>query len=279
MSYNCDNMIEDVLKTLDFKEEEARVYLALLDTGSSSAGDLAKTIGLARPTLYGYLDRLVKGGLVTQSLRHNVKIFTPEPGDKIRGLYKRKIDALKKQEQSLDDLIPQLEKRSGLSLARPRIQFFEGRAGLETAFQDPMKHPGALIKSFWSIKAAIEATSEDFFWYLNKERIKNDIYLKAIWPPSQVVDVKQNPFMGVGPEFKREIRVAPTEADASTGYWIYANKVLLASPRSERFCYIIESPDLYEMMSNQHKIIWDLSTPINPPAADMQPFLDDLYSD
>jgi sugar-specific transcriptional regulator TrmB len=272
-------MIEEIFETLGFKEEEAKVYLSLLDAGPSSAGDLAKVMGMKRPTLYGYLERLVKGGLVTQSLRHGVKVFVPEPGQRIRSLYKRKIEDLRSKEKSLDQVIPELEKRAGMSFMRPRIQIFEGRNGIETALQDNLSYSNSEMLAFWSIKSAIDVTSEEFFWWLNKERIKRNMSLKGIWPPNQFVEVKRYPFMGVGPEFKRDIRIAPEGTDSSMGYWIYANKVLFASSRAESFSYIIESAELVEMMSNQHKVLWDLSTPLQVAQADMKPFLDDLYRD
>lgn len=272
-------MLQEIFETLDVKEEESKTYISLLEKGPSGAGELARSMGLPRPTVYGYLEKLVQVGLVTQSMRRGVKIFVPEPGDKIRVIYKRKIEDLKTKEKTLDQIIPELEKHAGLNLMRPRMQFFEGRDGIETALQDNLSYSNLTMRAFWSIKAAIEATSEDFFWYLNKERIKRNMSLRGIWPPEQAVDIKRFPFMGVGPEFKREIRVAPEGIDSSMGYWIYANKVLFASSRAESFCFIIESAELVQMMSNQHKVIWNLSKPIIPKASDMKPFLDDLYSD
>lgn len=272
-------LIEETLGTLGFKEEEVRTYLSLLDAGAVSGGDLAKKIGMPRPTVYGYLDKLVAGGLAVQSIRRGVKVFAAEPGDKIRQLYRRKIEDLRTKEKSLDELIPELEKRTGMSLMRPKMQFFEGRAGMETALQDNLSYSDLEMLAFWSIKAAIDATSEDFFWYINKERIKRNMSLKGIWPPEQAVEVRRFPFMGVGPEFKREIRVAPAGIESSMGYWIYANKVLFASSRAESFCFIIESEELVQMMSNQHRVIWDMSTPITPTHSDMKPFLDDLYGE
>jgi len=272
-------MIQEIFETLGFKEEEVKAYLSLLDMGPSSGGDLAKKIGFKRATAYGYLDRLVAGGLVTQSMRRGVKIYVPEPSEKIRMLYRRKIDDLKSKEKALDTVIPELEKRTGLNLMRPRIHLFEGRDGMESAIMDVLSHPGTKIFGFWSIKAAIEATSEDFFWYHNKERIGRDIYMDVIWPPEQAIDVKRYPSLGVGEAFKREIRVAPAGLDSSMGYWIYEHKVMFMTSRAERFGFIIESAELVEMMLNQHRVIWNMSTPITPSASDMKPFLDDLYAD
>ncbi len=272
-------MLQEIFETLGFKEEEIKTYLSLLDAGPSSGGDLAKKMGMPRPTIYGYLDKLVAGGLVVQALRKSVKIYAAEPGEQLRKLYRRKIDDLRSKEKALDNIIPDLEKRAGLSFMRPRFQIFEGRDGMETALQDHLSYENMEMLAFWSIKAAIEATSEEFFWYMNKERIKKNMFLKGIWPVQQSVDVKRYPFMGVGPEFKREIRIAPQGVHASMGYWIYANKVLFSSSSKESVCFIVESAELVEMMSSQHKVIWDMSEPIHPKPQDMKPFLDDLYAD
>ncbi len=272
-------MIEEAFKTLGFKEEEAKTYLSLLDIGSASGGALSKKMGIPRPTVYGYLDRLVNGGLVTQSLKRGVKIFVPEPAERIRTLYKRKIEELNQQERKLGDIIPLLEKSSGMNLMRPRIHLFEGRDGMETALQDFLSYENILIHAFFSIRSAIDASSEDFFWYINKERLKKNTYINAIWPHNQVIDIKRYPALGSGEEFKREVRIAPEGVISSMGYWAYADKVLFCSSGTESFSFIIESAELYEMMVNQHKVIWDLSKPIDVRKEDMQPFLDDYYSD
>ena len=70
-------MIQDIFDTLGFKEEEVKTYLALLDSGARTAGDLSKVMGAPRPTVYGYLEKLLAAGLVTQSMRRGVKIFVP----------------------------------------------------------------------------------------------------------------------------------------------------------------------------------------------------------
>ncbi len=269
-------MINDVFKTLGLREEETKVYLLLLEYGPKTVGTLAKTTGVKRPTLYVYLERLVTNGLVSQSLQRGVKIFTPEPAKKIYQLYERKISDLKKQQKSLDNIIPELEKLSGMSLLRPKMHFFEGQDGMELALQDHLSYPGFKISAFWSIKAALELTSPDFFHYLNIERIQKNMYHEVIWPANQKVDVKKYPFLGVGSEFKREIRVAPKDIEASMGYWIYSNKVLFMSSRAESYSFIIESSELVEMMLAQHRGIWGMSKPITPSKEDMKPFLDDL---
>lgn len=270
-------MLNDIFKNLGLKEDEAKVYLCLLETGAKPVGALSKIIGIKRPTLYVYLEHLELVGLISQGIQSGVKIFIPEPAEKIRHLYERKIQDFQKQQKSLDTIIPELEKLSGLTMFRPKLQFFEGKDGIQSALLDHLSYPGCTIKAFWSIRATLEVTSPDFFHYLNIERIRKDMYHEVIWPANQTIEVKKFPFLGVGPEFKREIRVAPEGIESSMGYWIYSNRILFSSSRAESYSFIIESAELVQMMLAQHKGIWGISTPINPKKSDMQPFLNDLY--
>jgi len=51
-------MITTILSALGFTEEEAKTYLVLLDRGTETAANIAKTIGMPRPSVYGFLRRL-----------------------------------------------------------------------------------------------------------------------------------------------------------------------------------------------------------------------------
>ncbi len=270
-------MLQEIFETLGFKEEEVRTYLLMLERGASTAGDLAKGLGQPRPTVYGYLERLTAGGLVSRSQVRGVNVYVPEPGDKLRLLYRRKIAEITAREKMLDLAIPELERHAGVNLLRPRMQFFEGRSGMEAALEDILTAPaGTLTLSFWPINAAMSATSEDFFRYHNMERIKRDIHIHGIWPRKQGADIKRYPFMGWGEAYKRELRYAPDEVEFTMGYWVYGNKTVFISSRAESYGFIMESAELAAMMSTQHNIVWKVSTPIPFNEKDVARFLNEL---
>jgi predicted transcriptional regulator len=270
-------MLEDIFDTLGFKEEEAKTYLTLLDSGPKSVGDLAKITGQPRPTLYGYLERLIAAGLVTHSLKGGVKVFAPEPPAKIRILYRRRIMEMRKTEQSLDQILPELEKRAGLNLMRPRLQFFEGKAGIESALEDILRAPeGSATFSLWPIRDMLEVLGRDYVLSHNKRRIRKNIHVKGIWPRGQGVDIAEHPYLGWGPEFKGELRYAPLGAEFSMGYWIYGSRVLFVSSRAESYGFIMESAELAAMMAAQHQIIWGASEAVPFDRSFVEPFLKDL---
>ncbi len=270
-------MIDELFSALGFKGEEVKTYLALLDHGARAAGDLAKVLGVPRPTLYGHLEKLISGGLVTQSMKRGVKIFVPEPAEKLRFLYRRKIEELRGKEKNLDAIIPELEKRSGTHLLRPRMNFFEGREGMESAMEDILMAPaGTMTYTFWPIRATMDALTADFFRYHNLERIKRDVHIQGIWPRTGGINIERHPYLGWGPEFKRELRYAPGGIDFVMGYWVYGPKVMFLSSRAESYGFIMESAELAQMMTTQHQIVWNMSEPIPFDEKYVQGFLREL---
>ena len=272
-------MIQEIFETLGFKEEETKTYLTLLDIGASSGGDLAKRTGMPRPTVYGYLDRLVVAGLVNQSMMRGIKIFTAESGEKIRLLYKRKIDDLRSKEKALDHIIPELEERAGMSLFRPKMQIFEGQSGIQNLMEDIFNYSDIETYVFWPIEFMLDIITPDFLRYHNKMRIQKRISLKSIWQKDQAQNLKNPPYLGSGKRYLRDIRVAPYNMNFRMGCWFYANTAIFISSRAESFGFMIESNELIDLLKAQHEVVWQISEPfeINPKGAEL--FLDDVYKD
>lgn len=59
--------INRILENLGFSDNEAKVYLAALETGLSSAQDIADKAKLKRTTTYSVLDVLVRKGFILKT--------------------------------------------------------------------------------------------------------------------------------------------------------------------------------------------------------------------
>ncbi len=66
-----------LLKKSGFSEKEIEIYLALIQHGTSVASDIAEQAEMNRSTTYVILDSLLKRGLVTETERRGVKLFSP----------------------------------------------------------------------------------------------------------------------------------------------------------------------------------------------------------
>lgn len=271
-------MFDNIFNALGLKEEEAKIYLLLLETGPLTAGVIAKKIGKPRSSVYEFLKRLQEKEVIIVSFIDDIHTYMPQPPEKISQILQQKIEDLQNKQKLYKNLLPQLDKIVPSKFLSPKFQIHEGEAGLEQVMRDMLLYSNIETQAYWPIKSMVEILSQDFFRYHNKERIKNNIYTRAIWPVSQAVDIKKFPFLGVGEEFKREIRVAPPEIDFSMGYWIYRDKVIFISSRKESFGFVIESRELAEMQRSQFEIIWKISKSLQVNPEDTAGFLKEVYT-
>lgn len=270
-------MLEKILASLDLSPEEIRIYMQILEMGGgTTAGDLAKKLGLARPTLYGILQRLTDKGIIQRSLKYGVRRFAATAPDKLDMLFKQRIEHLQTQQKAYQEILPQLLSKHRLETLSPRFQYFEGKEGVQHVLKDMLSYRDMETLAFWPIKSMIAMLSEDFFRYHNKERIRNNLYTRAIWPQAEAVEVKANKFLGVGNEFRREIRLAPTEVNFTMGYWMYGNKIAFLSSQAECFGMIVESHEMVAMQRAAFEVIWNISAPLKVNPKDTQEFLDEM---
>lgn len=276
---NKQHMIDEVFTSLGLSPEESKTWMALLESGPAPAGQLAQRMGAPRPSVYGFLKRLVNAGAVLQSTEKSVTIFTAAAPQALQGLLRSKIEKLERQQSGFTRLIPELEKKIPLGAFKPRFEFFEGREGVQNVLSDMLLYSGIETRSYWPMQAMIDLLGDEFFHNHNKIRIQNRTSVKAIWPQGQIVSIKDHPSLGAGKDYLREIRIAPPDVDFSMGYWIYRNKTAFLASQAESFGFIIESAELAQMMLSQHELMWKNSKKLTINTEDIKPFLRDLKKD
>jgi len=272
-------MLTAILTSLGVNQEESEIYGLLLESGPLPAGKLASRLGCPRSSLYGVLARLQDRGLVNQSLRHGIKVFAAQDPSTVLLLFQTRIEELKSAQSSYKRLLPALLSRSPSALIAPRFQVYEGGEGLKSVLQDMLLYNDIDTAALWPIQSMVDILSPQFFRYLNKERIRNRLFTRAIWPANQIVSTKDHPYLGSGPEFHREIRIAPANMNFSMGYWIYADKVAFLASRRESFGFILQSRELVELQTAQFDVLWQLSRPLQTDAAASESFLDEIERD
>lgn len=267
-------MEHTILQKIGLRDDEVKAFIFMIENGQQTAGMLAKRTGLSRPSLYGFLKKLKEKGLVIESQRNGVKTFQACTKEKIKSLLDTEIQDFTKGKSDIEKIFEQVGK--GNLTSNPKFQFFEGREGVRHVLKDLLLYRDITTKAYWPIKSMITLLSEDFFYQLNKERIRRHIYTQGIWPENQKVDMRTHPYMGVGNEFFREIRIAPKDIDFTMGYWIYEGKVAFISSQKECFGFIIESKEFANMMSSQFDAIWKQSKSVSVPDAHTRKFLNEI---
>lgn len=274
-------MLQDLLAKLDLSEDEIKTYVAVLEFNQTTVGNLAKKLGMPRSSLYGFLKKLRAGGLITQSVKSGIQTFSAEPPEKIDLLFQQKVEMLQGMRRAYQELLPELQKHRPSRFLTPKFQLYEGEEGVKHLLKDILLYRNIETQTFWPIRTMVDILSPEFLWYHNKERIRQNIYIRAIWPQAHkgMINIRQHPYLGVGEAFKREIRIAPEGINFSMGYWIYGNKAAFISSRKESFGFIIESAELTEMLLAQFEVMWGMSQPLVTTPEETEAFLQDLKNE
>jgi len=269
-------MLDTIFLNFGLKKQHSDVYLALLESGIMSAGDLAKHLSTPRTTLYGLLDDLAKAGLVLQNEKNKVKLWQAVAPEMINTIINDKINALENTRTGFAVMLKDLKDSQKTDFVSPKFNYFEGPDEMKTMLKDVLLYNNLETELCWPVKDIIRVVEQDFLYEFNKKRIRSNIAIKVIWPQDKTADIKQDIFLAPGEEVKREVRIAPEGIDFSMGYWAYGNKVMFMSSKSENFGFIVESRELRQLIKTQFEVLWKICEPIKSDPKISQKFLEEI---
>lgn len=126
MLLSMDEIVKKLMP-LGLNEKEARVYVALLEAGRTSAYALAGKAGLKKPTTYVILGQLIEKGLAVEIPRERKQLFAARPPEEFFAEAHKRLDDA---EQLLPDL-KALYKQ--LDISKVRTMHYDGVSGMRQA--------------------------------------------------------------------------------------------------------------------------------------------------
>jgi len=126
----------ELLEEIGLTKGEIRTYFALLELGETTVTPLSKKANVTTGKVYPILDKLMKKGLASFILKNNVRYFSAASPSRIKDYVEAKISLLRKRENQLDKIIPEIEKKIKSAQEDVKAEIFIGWKGMETAYAD-----------------------------------------------------------------------------------------------------------------------------------------------
>lgn len=139
-----------VLEDLGLSNAEAKIYLALLELGSSKTGRIIDITKLQSSTVYHVLGSLVEKGLVSYIFKGKIKYYQAEKPESF-------LLFLEEKKRKFNEILPELKEKEKLSKQKQAARVYEGINGLKTAFND--------------ILTSLKRGQEYYFFQFPKERL------------------------------------------------------------------------------------------------------------
>ncbi len=132
-------MNTDALRKIGLTDNEIKIYIDLLKSGSSTAYDIGKRTGIYRVHVYDKLEQLMDKGLVTQVYQAAKKYFQATPPVKIKQYLEEKKKEMELQEADINSILPELEAMANLPKENTFVEIFKGNEGLKYFLKDIVK--------------------------------------------------------------------------------------------------------------------------------------------
>lgn len=247
-------MIEKALKEIGLTDGEIRVYLTLLEVGSTTTGKITKKSGISGSKVYEVLDRLAKKGLVTFVTKNGVKYFEATSPEKILDYLEEKEKNIEEQKATVQKIIPELilkQKRAEKS----EVKVFTGFEGLKTANEDIIR---TLRKGEEWLDMGLTEQPKSWEIYFNKrQKVRAEKGIKY----KQLLNEKYKEIFRERKKLPHtEIRLLPKEFETPTAIQIYKNKVIIMVLVKENpMAIMIESKVVADSFKKYFYAMWKIA--------------------
>lgn len=234
----------DILKKAGLTESQAKGYLALVENGDLTPGELAKITGETRTNAYAIVDKLISLGLVTKK-DSSKAIYAANHPSAIETLAERRRKALVKNEQEVKQGLSPLIDLFYASHELPGARTLQGIDSIKEVYSDILRTK----KDIYLLRSIADVPDLDLN-YLNNYKIKRaslNIHTHALTPHTEIghqnaTNGDDEKMLFIRTFYPNQSYTAPVEID------VYGDKVAFIAFGETQMTTIITSPPIAEAM-------------------------------
>src|SRR3989344_2224214 len=211
-----------MLERIGLSPNEVKVYLALLDLGSSLAGKIFEKAAIHRRAIYDALNRLIEKGLVSFVIKAGKKYYEATNPEKLLEILKEKEEDIQNKEKTIKEILPELISEYKQTKSKLEASIYRGKEGLKTIMELILKE-----KKDWLSIGSTGKGPEILPYFLpgwHKRRLKLRIKYKGLIADTIEGRKRAKEFLEIG---LSEIKYLPKYFKNSQTIWIFGNKVAI----------------------------------------------------
>jgi sugar-specific transcriptional regulator TrmB len=240
--------MESILTNLGFSVGESKVYFSLLNSGETSAGNIAKNTGLSRVAVYDCLRNLIREGLVLETLKKTNKLFKASNPKKIQLILEEKKEQIKEDELELKKLDNLFEQVSSSNETR----IYRGFNGIKLFYEDCLRE----AEGTWLV-LGVPKRAELLGGFLNdfsSRRAKKGIKLKIIYNKNaqELINARKKQLLS-------EVRILPDDYLTPASIDVIGDNLGIIIYSAEPLIFFIKNKEVADSFRKYFNIIWNKS--------------------
>lgn len=236
------------LQNYGLSEKEARVYLTVLELGTSIASTIARRAELNRVTVYTILDDLKRDGIVNETTKEGIKYYSVISPDILLKQLEQKYESFK---EKVPELLALAEKFGN----KIKVQFFEWLEGMVKMYNDLLSSTSEPIHSFLGLEDMQPELKKRLLEWFLPQRVKLKIPAKVI-----VSDNESNKtYKKMDKKSLKETRIITSNIFSLYGEInIYGeNRIMIAMFNDKEMSWIIiHSKSMHDSLKSIFDLVW-----------------------
>ncbi len=229
-------------------QREIKVYITLLELGSSSTGPIVKKSGIPNCKIYEVLEKLINKGLASYIIISNVKHFQASDPEML-------LEFLDERKRRISEVIPELKAKQTTAENVQKATVYEGVKGFKTAIGTILKTVPVGGKYDVFTLGEELGTEELRFFFLNFHAKRRERRIKArLVAPKKLKKIFAKNYKEAG------LNTRYTRLKLPTGIFIYGHNVMTVVWGKKPSAFVITSKENAERYRAYFSTIWASSS-------------------
>lgn len=240
-------MDTSVLEELGLSKGEIKVYLTLLELGSTKIGGVIEKSGMASSAAHNSINSLIGKGLVSYIKKGKIKFYQAAPLRQIANFIEEK-------KRKFLELVPELELKQTLAKEKQEAEVFEGTKGLMAMLNKFIEDTKKGDKYYFFgtyFKGSKEQTekAQKFFKQYDLKRKEKGLFVYGLAP-------KELKEYLIG---RKRSEIKYTDLPLPHGIGICKDRLTLFSWSDKPVGYLIKSKQIAEMFREYFNSLWKIA--------------------
>ncbi|MFA6462049.1 MAG: helix-turn-helix domain-containing protein [Candidatus Woesearchaeota archaeon] len=236
-------MDTSILENLGLSQGEIRVYLTLLETGSTKVGTIIEKSGMASSAVHNSVNSLMDKGLITHIKKGKIKHYQAVPP-------KQLIDFIDEKKNKLKQILPELELKQKLAEDKQEAEIFEGTKGIISMLNiliDNTKKGEEYL--FFAINVPEQNEEiQKFFLNYDLKRKEKGLGVKGIAPKNEQKWFNE----------RRYLQMRYTSMPVPSNISLCKDKICFFTWEDKPMGYLIQSKQLVKIYQDYFQNMWKM---------------------
>lgn len=240
-------MDTEILQDLGLTQTEIKVYLTLLELGSSSAGKIIEKSNLPNSTIHRDLNSLINKGIISFILEGKRKLYQATNPESF-------FEFIEDKRRRFEKILPELKKEQEKKNKEEIARIYKGVRGIKEVYNLMINTKGKEYNTYGGGPITTKIMGLDWWLNLHKRRVENKL------PSRQVFDelVKE-----AGKEIAKnkltKIRYISKEFAQFQEIIIVEDKVAISVFTENPYAFLIQDKNVAESYRKYFELLWKIA--------------------